>query len=63
MNDYPEWSDEDLAYELRQLEKDLEYWQANIVSIKRTINRATTARDEVLDEIAKRSQHKGWSKK
>lgn len=61
--DYDEWSDEELADELVQYEKDLDILQAKLVSTRKSINKFTEHRDKLLDVISQRANIKGWKKK
>jgi hypothetical protein len=63
MPDYGDWSDEELAEELTQLDRDVDYWQRTIANNRRVLNKSSQARDAVLDIIAQRAQHRGWRKK
>jgi hypothetical protein len=60
--DYGEYSDEELADELTQTDKDIEYWQKSIASQRRLLNRAMESREELLDVIKERGQRRGWKK-
>lgn len=60
--DFGDWSDEELAEELKSTEDCIEIWQGSIVSLRKKINRAIDTREDLLDIIKQRSQRKGWAK-
>jgi prefoldin subunit 5 len=62
--DYNDWSDEELAEELDQLDKDLDSLQATLIGTRKRINKFTEHRDKLLDVISQRAHsRKGWHKK
>lgn len=62
--DYGDWSDQELADELEELDKTLESLQLNLVTIRKRINKFTEHRDKLLDVISQRAHsRKGWQKK
>lgn len=60
--DYQDFSEKDLSDELVQLDKDIEYWQTAMASNRRLRDKAMEAREDVIEELKLRSQHRGWRK-
>lgn len=62
--DYGEWTDQELADELADVEKSIEHCQNAITVARKSLNKSMDVREDLLDIIKQRHQvRKGWPKK
>jgi hypothetical protein len=59
---YGDLSDQELADELEELERDIGYWQNLIGSYRKQINTAMDKKEDLIDLMKQRGQRRGWQK-
>lgn len=59
---YGDWSDEELADALNDVDKNIIQYQKTIALYRRNLNRSMEDKENLLDIIKQRAQRKGWTK-
>lgn len=61
-SDYTDWSDRELAEELKYLDEQTARYQATLVNARKKLNHYMECRENILDSIKQRAGKKGWTK-
>jgi hypothetical protein len=62
VNNYGDWSDQELAEALDDLDKSIEQYQKTIAAYRKNLNRSMEEKEDLLDVIKQRAQKRGWQR-
>lgn len=60
--DYDEWSDQELADALVDVEKDIQQCQKTLAAYRKNLNRSMENKEDLLDVIKQRAKKRRWEK-